>query len=101
MEMTASNVSEANKPLVLAGIQGAFIDRDPAALDRLFTNGYQQHNPLIANGTAAIKAVIAGLSQRRWPTPKASFASSPRSALQHRPIAKLLPEHLRGRGMRH
>jgi predicted SnoaL-like aldol condensation-catalyzing enzyme len=62
MEMTASNASEESKALVLAGIKGAFIDRDPAVLDRLFTNDYQQHNPLIANGTAAIKAVIAGLS---------------------------------------
>ena len=60
--MTASNASEANKALVLAGIKGAFIDRDPAVLGRLFSSDYQQHNPLIANGTAAIKAIIAGLS---------------------------------------
>ena len=60
--MTASNASEANKALVLAGIKGAFIDRDPAVLDRLFRSDYHQHNPLIANGTAAIKAIIAGLS---------------------------------------
>ena len=61
--MTASNASEANKALVLAGIKGAFIDRDPAVLDRLFSERLpQQHNPLIANGTAAIKAIIAGLS---------------------------------------
>ena len=60
--MTASNVSEVNKALVLAGIKGAFIDRDPTVLDRLFSDGYRQHNPLIANGTAAIKAIIAGLS---------------------------------------
>jgi predicted SnoaL-like aldol condensation-catalyzing enzyme len=55
-------VSEVNKALVLAGIKGAFIDRDPTVLDRLFSDGYRQHNPLIANGTAAIKAIIAGLS---------------------------------------
>ena len=61
--MTASNVSEVNKALVLAGIKGAFIDRDPTVLDRLFSDGYRQHNPLIANGTAAIKAIIAGLSR--------------------------------------
>jgi predicted SnoaL-like aldol condensation-catalyzing enzyme len=60
--MTASNVSEVNKALVLAGIKGAFIDRDPTVLDRLFSDGSRQHNPLIANGTAAIKAIIAGLS---------------------------------------
>ena len=60
--MTASNASEANKALVLAGIKGAFIDRDPAVLDRLFRSDYHQHNPLIANGTAAIKAIMAGHS---------------------------------------
>ena len=60
--MTASDVSEVNKALVLAGIKGTFIDRDPTVLDRLFSDGYRQHNPLIANGTAAIKAIIAGLS---------------------------------------
>jgi predicted SnoaL-like aldol condensation-catalyzing enzyme len=60
--MTASNASEANKALVLAGIKGAFVDRDPAVLDRLFDHDYRQHNPLIADGTAAIKAIIAGLS---------------------------------------
>jgi predicted SnoaL-like aldol condensation-catalyzing enzyme len=62
MEMTASNASEESRALVLAGIKGAFIDRDPAVLDRLFTNDYTQHNPLIANGVAAIKAVIGALS---------------------------------------
>ena len=60
--MTAPNASEANEALVLAGIKGVFVDRDPAVLDRLFSDDYRQHNPLIANGTAAIKAVIAGLS---------------------------------------
>ena len=60
--MTAPNASEANKALVFAGIKGVFVDRDPAVLDRLFSDDYRQHNPLIANGTAAIKAVIAGLS---------------------------------------
>ena len=60
--MTASDVSEVNKALVLAGIKGTFIDRDPTVLDRLFSDGYRQHNPLIANGRAAIKAIIAGLS---------------------------------------
>ena len=55
-------MSEVNKALVLAGIKGAFIDRDPTVLDRLFSDGYRQHNPLIANGAAAIKAIIAGLS---------------------------------------
>jgi hypothetical protein len=32
------------------------MDRDPTVLDRLFSHDYQQHNPQIPNGIAAIKA---------------------------------------------
>src|SRR6185295_6288415 len=58
---TTTNATDANKELVLAGIKGVFIDRDPAVLDRLFSNDYQQHNPQIPNGTAAIKALLRNL----------------------------------------
>jgi predicted SnoaL-like aldol condensation-catalyzing enzyme len=51
-----------NKTLVLAGIKGVFIDRDPTVLDRLFGDDYRQHNPLIPNGTAAIKSLLGNLS---------------------------------------
>ena len=62
--MTTSNPTEdnGNKALVLAGIKGVFIDRDPTVLDRLFSDDYRQHNPQIPNGTAAIKAVLGSLS---------------------------------------
>jgi predicted SnoaL-like aldol condensation-catalyzing enzyme len=50
-----------NKALVLAGIKGVFIDRDPTVLDRLFSDDYQQHNPKIPNGTAAIMALLGNL----------------------------------------
>ena len=50
-----------SKALVLAGIKGVFIDRDPTVLDRLFSENYQQHNPRIPNGTAAIKALLGNL----------------------------------------
>ncbi len=60
--MTTSSSTEANKALVLAGIKGIFIDRDPAVLDRLFSGDYRQHNPLIPNGPAAIKALLGNLS---------------------------------------
>ena len=59
--MTTSNSTDANKALVLAGIKGAFIDRDPTVLDRLFSDDYRQHNPQIPNGTAAIKALLGKL----------------------------------------
>ena len=55
-----ANPTEDNKALVLAGITGVFIDRDPTVLDRLFSDDYKQHNPQIPNGTAAIKAILKG-----------------------------------------
>jgi predicted SnoaL-like aldol condensation-catalyzing enzyme len=58
----AQTVTQDNKALVLAGIRGVFIDRDPSVLDRLFSDDYRQHNPQIPNGTAAIKAVLQNLS---------------------------------------
>ena len=58
---TATNKTDANKALVLGGIRGTFIDRDPTVLDRLFSNDYRQHNPQIPNGAAAIKALLAKL----------------------------------------
>ena len=61
--MTTSNTTEANKALVLAAITGVFVDRDPTVLDRLFSHDYRQHNPLIPDGTAAIKAVMANLAK--------------------------------------
>ena len=58
---TKTNTTEANKELVLAGIKGVFIDRDPSVLDRAFSDDYRQHNPQIPNGTAAIKALLKKL----------------------------------------
>jgi predicted SnoaL-like aldol condensation-catalyzing enzyme len=55
---TKTNATDANEALVLAGIKGVFIDRDPTVLDRLFSDDYKQHNPQIPNGTAAIKALL-------------------------------------------
>jgi predicted SnoaL-like aldol condensation-catalyzing enzyme len=61
--MTTSNPADDNKALVLAGITGVFIDRDPTVLDRLFSDDYKQHNPQIPNGTAAIKSLLHSLSR--------------------------------------
>ena len=60
--MTTKNSTEANKALVLEGIKGVFIGRDPAVIDRLFSADYRQHNPQIPNGPAAIKALLGNLS---------------------------------------
>jgi predicted SnoaL-like aldol condensation-catalyzing enzyme len=61
--MTTSHSTEANKALVLEGIKGVFIERDPAVIDRLFSPDYRQHNPQIPNGSAAIKALLGNLSR--------------------------------------
>jgi predicted SnoaL-like aldol condensation-catalyzing enzyme len=61
MSATTNTSTQANKELVLAGIKGVFIDRDPTVLDRLFSADYQQHNPHHPNGPAAIKALLAKL----------------------------------------
>ena len=61
MSTDKTNATDANKALVLAGIKGVFIDLDPTVLDRLFSADYQQHNPQIPNGTAAIKALLGKL----------------------------------------
>jgi len=59
--MTTPNAANANKKLVLEGIKGVFIDRDPAVLDRLFSDDYRQHNPQIPNGKAAIEGLLGSL----------------------------------------
>ncbi|SDO69487.1 nuclear transport factor 2 family protein [Afipia sp. GAS231] len=61
--MTTSNSTEANKTLVLEGLKGVFIERDPAVIDRVFSPDYRQHNPQIPNGPAAIKALLGNLSR--------------------------------------
>jgi predicted SnoaL-like aldol condensation-catalyzing enzyme len=61
--MATSNPGDDSKALVLAGIKGVFIDRDPTVLDRLFSDDYRQHNPQIPNGTAAIKSLLGNLSR--------------------------------------
>lgn len=59
--MTTAEKAAANKALVLEAITGVFVDRDPAVLDRLFSDDYRQHNPQLPNGTAAIKALLGKL----------------------------------------
>ena len=61
MSTDKTNATDTNKALVLAGIKGVFVDRDPTVLDCLFSDDYRQHNPQIPNGTAAIKALLGNL----------------------------------------
>ena len=59
--MTTQGTANANKALVLEGIKGLFINRDPAVLDCLFSDHYRQHNPQIPNGKDAIKRLLKSL----------------------------------------
>jgi len=52
---------EENKKTALAVLKGAFIDRAPSVVARLFAPGYIQHNPTLPNGPGPIPALIAGL----------------------------------------
>lgn len=53
----------SNKELVLAAITAVFINRDITAFDRYFDSGYIQHNPLLPNGTTALKQFLPTLSE--------------------------------------
>jgi predicted SnoaL-like aldol condensation-catalyzing enzyme len=52
---------EENKKTALAVLKGAFIDRAPSVVARLFAPGYIQHNPTLPDGPGPIPALIAGL----------------------------------------
>lgn len=52
---------ESNKQIALQALTGAFIDRDPSVVDKIFDPNYIQHNPTISNGPDAIKALIPKL----------------------------------------
>ena len=45
MSVDTKATTEANRAIVLAGIKGVFIERDPTVVDRLFSADYQQQNP--------------------------------------------------------
>ena len=51
-----------NKEIALQVLQKAFIDRDPTVVDQYFGANYKQHNPLIADGPAAIAKLIPTLT---------------------------------------
>jgi predicted SnoaL-like aldol condensation-catalyzing enzyme len=61
--MTTSDTAAANKTLVLRALNGVFVDRNPAVVDELFSEGYRQHNPQIPNGPEAIKGLLGNLPE--------------------------------------
>lgn len=52
-----------NKALVLDAMTALFQRRDAAAVERLYAENYIQHNPDIAQGRDALRALVAGLSE--------------------------------------
>jgi predicted SnoaL-like aldol condensation-catalyzing enzyme len=51
-----------NKKIVLEAITGLFIRRDLGVLDTHFAPDYRQHNPMIADGVAGLRAIAPKLS---------------------------------------
>jgi predicted SnoaL-like aldol condensation-catalyzing enzyme len=49
---------EANKKLVLAFYQKLFGDKDVSAIDTYLSKDYIQHNPAVADGSAALKTAV-------------------------------------------
>ena len=54
---------ESNKQVVLKVLQGAFVERDVAVVERYFSLDYVQHNLTIPNGPRAIASLIPTLKE--------------------------------------
>jgi predicted SnoaL-like aldol condensation-catalyzing enzyme len=54
-------VKTRNRELALQVLTGAFIDKDPSVVERLFSPAYKQHNPEIPDGPEVIRSLIEGL----------------------------------------
>lgn len=54
----AVSAKDAPKQLVINAVDAIFGARDPAAVDRYLSATYRQHNPLVPDGPAALKALI-------------------------------------------
>jgi predicted SnoaL-like aldol condensation-catalyzing enzyme len=52
----------SNKKIVSEAITGLFIRRDASVLDTHFAPDYVQHNPVIGNGVAGLRALAPKLS---------------------------------------
>lgn len=59
---TADDRPVRNKALVLEAMTSLFQRHDASAVDRLYTDGYIQHNPHIPQGRAALRDLVRSLS---------------------------------------
>lgn len=55
-------MAKTNKEIALLVLKKSFIDRDPTVVDQYFGANYKQHNPRIADGSAAIARLIPTLT---------------------------------------
>jgi len=60
---------KTNKQIVFEAITGLFNKRDASVLDTHFDPDYRQHNPMIGNGVAALRALAPQLSPNLRYTP--------------------------------
>jgi predicted SnoaL-like aldol condensation-catalyzing enzyme len=58
---SSTTVATGNKELALKVLTGAFIEKDPSVVERLFSPAYKQHNPEIPDGPEVIRSLIGGL----------------------------------------
>ncbi|MDP1617564.1 nuclear transport factor 2 family protein [Phenylobacterium sp.] len=68
-EQPSDERPQRNKALVLDAMTSLFQRRDASAVDRLYVEDYVQHNPHIPQGRAALKALVASLSNEVWYEP--------------------------------
>lgn len=55
-------MAKTNKEIALLVLRKSFINRDPTVVDQYFSANYKQHNPRIADGSAAIAKLIPTLT---------------------------------------
>ncbi|WP_395703041.1 nuclear transport factor 2 family protein [Aquabacterium sp.] len=67
------NPAQANKALVLKAYQALFGDHDLTALDRYWAKDYIQHNPMMGDGTEAVKQFVEKLGLLNAPKFKVEF----------------------------
>jgi predicted SnoaL-like aldol condensation-catalyzing enzyme len=65
----ADDRPQRNKALVLDAMTSLFQRRDASAVDRLYVEDYVQHNPHSPQGRAALKSLVAALSDEVWYEP--------------------------------
>lgn len=53
--------AQSNKEIVLDGMTGLFVRKDPSVIAKYWDPGYVQHNPLIPNGTEVLKGFTTNL----------------------------------------